>query len=70
MLSMAADGGVIERAMKMIKVILPLPDEDLPNSPKSAEQVKEDEVEEDIETEDEDIPTEEEPPQETESEAY
>jgi hypothetical protein len=53
---MGTDGGVIERAMKMIKVISPLPGEDLPT--KLAEEVnqqvgkhEEDEAEEEPETE-------------------
>src|SRR5918995_2807489 len=59
-MSLASDGSVIERAMKMIKVISPLPGEDI--SAKSEED-KEQQQQEDVSTEetDGDITTEEDP---------
>jgi transcriptional regulator len=57
LVSMATDGGIIERAMKMVRVISPLPGEDIPaESQEEKEQQQNDG--EDIITEDEDVSTE------------
>jgi hypothetical protein len=48
-MSLATDGGIVERVMRMVKVITPLPGEDLPA--KSAEEAEAEEVEEDPPTE-------------------
>src|SRR5918998_2404451 len=49
-MSLASDGSVIERAMKMIKVISPLPGEDIPAKSESEED-KNDDTTEDAEAE-------------------
>jgi hypothetical protein len=65
LVSMATDGGIIEKAMKMVKIISPLPVEDIPAKSQEDKEQKEDgediitEEEEDIPTEPEDIPKEE-----------
>ena len=57
LVSMATDGGIIERAMKMVRVISPLPGEDIPA--KSEEDTDDSAAEDsDIITEEEDPPTE------------
>jgi hypothetical protein len=48
-MSLATDGGIVERVMRMVKVITPLPGEDLPA--KSSEEAEAEEVEEDPPTE-------------------
>lgn len=55
LISMATDGGIIEKAMKMVKIISPLPGEDIPAE---SEEDKEQKDDEDIITEEEDVPTE------------
>ena len=56
LVSMATDGGIIERAMKMVKIISPLPGEDIPAESQEDKEQKEDGGE-DIITED-DVPAE------------
>ena len=56
LVSMATDGGIIEKAMKMVKIISPLPVEDIPA--KSQEDKEQQQQEED------DASTEEDPPKE------
>src|SRR5215204_4563163 len=59
-MSLATDGGIVERAMKMVKIISPLPGEDIPLASNDAKDSdKEDATEDqDIITEEEDPPTE------------
>jgi hypothetical protein len=62
LVSMATDGGIIEKAMKMVKIISPLPGEDIPAKSEEDKEQKEDDVsteETETETEPEDIPEEE-----------
>ena len=72
-MSLATDGGIVERAMKMVKVLEPLPGEEIPsessgsNKPNITKEDKENIIEE---SEEKDVPTEaeqeEEPPKEEE----
>src|SRR5918995_5047214 len=58
LVSMATDGGIIEKAMKMIKIISPLPGEDIPAESQEDKEQKEDDVsteETETETEPEEI---------------
>jgi hypothetical protein len=59
-MSLATDGGVIERAMKMIKIIAPLPGEEIPTGADLASNEEEDK-EDIIEESGDDIPTEQDP---------
>src|SRR5918994_7656754 len=62
LVSMATDGGIIEKAMKMVKIISPLPGEDIPAESQEDKEQKEDDVsteETETETEPEDITEEE-----------
>ena len=57
LVSMATDGGIIEKAMKMVRVISPLPGEDIPAESQEEKEQRQQQQEEDIPTE-EDSPTE------------
>ena len=59
LVSMATDGGIIEKAMKMVKIISPLPGEDIPA--KSEEDKEQQQQEEDVSTEETETETETEP---------
>jgi hypothetical protein len=41
LVSMATDGGIIEKAMKMVKIISPLPGEDIPAKSEEDKEIKE-----------------------------
>jgi hypothetical protein len=56
LVSMATDGGIIEKAMKMVKIISPLPGEDIPAESQEEREQKDDENTDIIETEEEDDP--------------
>jgi hypothetical protein len=59
LVSVATDGGIIERVMKTVKIISPLPGEDIPaESQEEKEQQQQNDGGEDIITEDEDVSTE------------
>src|SRR5918994_6401249 len=62
LVSMATDGGIIEKAMKMVRVISPLPGEDIPAESQEDKEQKEDDISK--EETDGDITTEEDPPKE------
>src|ERR671911_912037 len=58
LVSMATDGGIIEKAMKMVKIISPLSGEDIPSESQEDKEQKEDDVsteETETETEPEEI---------------
>jgi DNA-binding Lrp family transcriptional regulator len=56
-MSLATDGGIVERAMKMVKIISPLPGEDIPAKSEEDKEQKDGE-DTDIITEEEEPPTE------------
>src|ERR687898_116763 len=62
LVSMATDGGIIEKAMKMVKIISPLPGEEIPAESQEDKEQKEDDISK--EETDGDITTEEDPPKE------
>src|ERR671910_881605 len=57
-MSLATDGGIVERAMKMVKIISPLPGEDIPAK---SEEDKEQQQQDDVSTEETETETETEP---------
>jgi hypothetical protein len=60
-MSLATDGGIVERAMKMVKVLEPLPGEEIPSESQEDKEQKDDE---DIIEESDEVSTEEDPPKE------
>jgi hypothetical protein len=57
LVSMATDGGIIERAMKMVRVISPLPGEDIPAESQEEKEQQQNDGGEDIIMEEEEEPT-------------
>ena len=61
-MSLATDGGIVERAMKMVKILEPLPGEEIPSESQEDKEQKDDD--EDIIEESDEVSTEEDPPKE------